>query len=147
MSALAEPVTDADAAVPGAEAFHVRPWGGFQVLEEGADYKVKRLVVEPGHRLSLQRHRSRAERWIVVAGTARVRVGARIRRLKPHQTITVPRRAWHRIENPGKIRTVIIEIQHGTYLGEDDIERRQDDYGRAPSAKPRAAGAARLRRR
>lgn len=114
-----------------------RPWGSFQVLEEGADYKVKRLVVEPGQRLSLQRHRFRAEHWVVIAGNPRVQVGSRTRRLKARGTVTVPRGAWHRIENPGRVTAVIIEVQHGTYLGEDDILRRQDDYGRAPGPATR----------
>ncbi|HEV8441276.1 MAG TPA: phosphomannose isomerase type II C-terminal cupin domain [Methylomirabilota bacterium] len=111
--------------------FESRPWGGFQVLEEGEGYKVKRLVVEPGHRLSLQRHRFRAEQWMVVAGTPRLVVGSRTRRVKARATVAVPRGAWHRIENPGRETVVIIEVQHGPYLGEDDIIRRADDYGRA----------------
>jgi mannose-6-phosphate isomerase len=115
-----------------------RPWGSFQVLEEGADYKVKRLVVEPGHRLSLQRHRFRAEHWVVIAGSPRVQVGSRTRRLNTRGTVTIPRGAWHRIENPGRVTVVIIEVQHGTYLGEDDIIRRQDDYGRAAGPANRA---------
>ena len=126
----------ADRPAPG--PFHQRPWGGYQVLEEGAEYKVKRLVVEPGHRLSLQRHRHRAEYWVVVAGTPRVVVGRRTRRLRPRGTVTVPRGAWHRIANPGPTATVIIEVQQGAYLGEDDIIRREDDYGRA-DGRPRAA--------
>lgn len=112
-------------------AFETRPWGGFQTLEEGQGYKVKRLVIEPGHRLSLQRHRHRAEHWVVVEGSPRVWVGPRRRRLRPRQWVAVPRGAWHRIENPGTVPTVIIEVQHGAYLGEDDIVRRHDDYGRA----------------
>ena len=132
--------------------FEARPWGGFCILEEGPGYKVKRLVVEPGHRLSLQRHRSRAEHWVVVAGSPRVIVGGRARRLKPKGAVTVPKGAWHRIENPGKAPVVIIEVQHGPYLGEDDIIRRRDDYGRVADAKggsaPRStmpAGAGRVR--
>jgi mannose-6-phosphate isomerase-like protein (cupin superfamily) len=113
-----------------------RPWGSFQVLEEGSGYKVKRLVVQPGQRLSLQRHRFRAEHWIVIAGSPRVRVGGRTRRLKARATVTIPKGAWHRIENPGRIAVVIIEVQHGLYLGEDDIIRRQDDYGRAGPHSP-----------
>lgn len=123
-------------------AFESRPWGGFQVLEEGIGYKVKRLVVEPGHRLSLQRHEFRAEHWVVIAGSPRVHVGGRVQRLRPRETVTVPKRAWHRIENPGKVPVVIIEVQHGAYLGEDDITRRQDDYGRTPAGTPRAAACA-----
>ena len=115
----------------GPRTFHQRPWGGFETIEEGAGYKVKRLVVAPGHRLSLQRHRFRAERWVVVAGAARIIIGGRARRLKPPGMVEVPRGAWHRIENPGRRPVVIIEIQHGSYLGEDDIVRRDDDYGRA----------------
>ena len=115
----------------GARAFHQRPWGGFETIEEGAGYKVKRLVVAPGHRLSLQRHRFRAERWVVVAGAPRIIIEGRTRRLKPPGMVEVPRGAWHRIENPGRGPVVIIEVQHGSYLGEDDIVRRDDDYGRA----------------
>jgi mannose-6-phosphate isomerase len=122
----------------GRGAFESRPWGGFQILDEGTGYKVKRLVVQPGHRLSLQKHRFRAERWVVVAGTPRVIVDRRVRRLKARDSVTVPRGAWHRIENPGKAPVVIIEVLHGPYLGEDDIIRRQDDYGRV-DASPTAA--------
>ena len=114
-----------------ARGFERRPWGGFETLQAGAGYKVKRLVVQPGHRISLQRHRFRAEHWVVVAGAPRVIVGGRIQRLKPRGTVDVPRGAWHRIENPGRRPVVIIEVQHGSRLAEGDIIRRQDDYGRA----------------
>lgn len=114
----------------GAAAFEARPWGGFQTLEEGPGYKVKRLVVEPGHRFSLQRHRRRAEHWVIVAGTPKITIGGRSRRLRPRQTVTVPRGAWHRAENVGRVPVVIVEVQYGSYLGEDDIVRKQDDYGR-----------------
>ncbi len=113
-----------------------RPWGGFQTLQEGDGYKVKRLIVEPGQRLSLQRHRFRAEHWVVVSGSPRVIIAGQSRRLKPRGSAFVPRGAWHRIENPGRDAVVIIEVQHGPYLGEDDIIRRQDDYGRAPAGAP-----------
>jgi mannose-6-phosphate isomerase-like protein (cupin superfamily) len=127
------------------EGFVARPWGGFETIEEGAGYKVKRLVVEPGRRLSLQRHRLRAESWIVVSGTPRVIVSGRARRLRAREMVNVPRGAWHRIENHGRARAVIIEVQHGPYLGEDDIIRRQDDYGRVdgPDASPSPGGARR----
>ena len=114
-----------------AGGFERRPWGGFETLQAGAGYKVKRLVVRPGHRISLQRHRFRAEHWVVVAGSPRVAIKGRWRRLKPCASVDVPRGAWHRIENPGRRPVVIIEVQHGPYLGEDDIVRRHDDYGRA----------------
>jgi mannose-6-phosphate isomerase len=129
---------------PDGAAFVRRPWGGFQILEEGADYKVKRLVVEPGHRLSLQRHRFRAEHWVVIAGSPRVVIAGRIRRLRARATVTIPKGAWHRIENPAGVPVVIIEVQHGPYLGEDDVIRREDDYGRTDEG--RAAARARARR-
>ena len=117
-----------------AHGFVTRPWGGFETIEEGPGYKVKRLVVEPGERLSLQRHRLRAESWIVVSGAPRVIVSGRARRVRAREMVTVPKGAWHRIENRGRAQVVIIEVQHGPYLGEDDIIRRQDDYGRAGGA-------------
>jgi mannose-6-phosphate isomerase len=116
-----------------------KPWGSFHTLEEGPGYKVKRLVVLPGQRLSLQKHRRRAEHWVVVSGTATVVNGTRVLTLPRRACTVIPRQAWHRIENRGRKPVVIIEVQHGTYLGEDDIIRKQDDYGRiAPSAKRQA---------
>lgn len=114
----------------GSKPFEVRPWGGFQTLEEGPGYKVKRLVVEPGHRFSLQKHRRRAEHWVIVSGSPKVTIGRRSRKLRPREAVTVPRGAWHRAENLGRVPVVIVEVQYGAYLGEDDIVRRQDDYGR-----------------
>jgi mannose-6-phosphate isomerase-like protein (cupin superfamily) len=111
--------------------FESRPWGGFENIVEGIGYKVKRLTVEPGHRISLQRHRFRAEHWVVVSGMPRVIIEGRARRVKARGAVDVPRGAWHRIENPGRRPVVIIEVQHGPYLGEDDIIRRSDDYGRS----------------
>ena len=119
--------------------FERRPWGGFETLQLGPGYQVKRLVVEPGHRFSLQKHRRRAEHWVVVAGSPAVIVNGSRRRLRPRDTVTIPRGAWHRAENPGRVPVVIIEVQHGSYLGEDDISRAQDDYGRAGAAAPRPA--------
>jgi mannose-6-phosphate isomerase len=127
--------------------FETRPWGGFQTLEEGRGYKVKRLLVRPGQRLSLQRHRFRAEHWVVVCGFPRVIISGRPKRLKPRGAVDVPRGAWHRIENPGRVPVVLIEVQHGSYLGEDDIIRRQDDYGRAGSPTTSSKTTARSRKR
>lgn len=110
-----------------------RPWGSFATLEEGPGYKVKRLVVLPGQRLSLQKHRHRSEHWTVVAGTATVVHGRREIVLRPRQCVVIRKGAWHRITNRGRVPVVVIEVQHGDYLGEDDIIRRQDDYGRAES--------------
>jgi len=113
------------------KGFEPRPWGGFENIVEGTGYKVKRLTVEPGHRISLQRHRFRAEHWVVVEGSPRVIVNGRAQRLKARGSVDVPRGAWHRIENPGQRAVVIVEVQHGPYLGEDDIIRKADDYGRS----------------
>ena len=107
-----------------------KPWGSFCTLEEGPGFKIKRLMVEPGHRLSLQKHRRRAEHWVVVSGTATIVCGDRRLTLRRRQCAVIPRQAWHRIENRGRTPVIIIEVQHGAYLGEDDIVRRQDDYGR-----------------
>ena len=108
-----------------------RPWGSFHVLEVGPGYQVKRLVILPGQRLSLQKHRQRAEHWTVVQGTATIVRGTETLRLRVRQCLTIPRGAWHRIANRGRLPVIVIEVQHGDYLGEDDIVRKQDDYGRA----------------
>jgi len=107
-----------------------RPWGHYLVLHEDAGYKVKQFVVKPGSRLSLQRHRHRAEHWQVVRGEAVVTRGKEIVRLLPGGSIDIPLGALHRVENVGKETLVVIEVQMGEYLGEDDIERFEDDYGR-----------------
>ncbi len=107
-----------------------RPWGTFTVLEEGTQYKIKRIEVKPGHRLSLQMHHHRSEHWIVVAGTAKVTCGDEVTILGSNQSTYVPQCTPHRLENPGVINLVIIEVQNGEYLGEDDIIRFQDDYKR-----------------
>jgi glycosyltransferase involved in cell wall biosynthesis/mannose-6-phosphate isomerase-like protein (cupin superfamily) len=111
--------------------FDQRPWGSFTVLDEGPGYKVKRIEVLPGKRLSYQKHSRRAEHWIIVSGTARVTLDDKEHLLEAGQTIDVPVGAAHRVENPGQDLLVFIEIQRGDYLGEDDIVRLQDDYGRA----------------
>ena len=108
-----------------------RPWGSYTVLEDAEDCKVKRLVVRPGGVLSLQRHEHRSEHWTVVSGTARVRVGDEQFDLGSNQTVQIPAGSLHRLENPGRDDVHIIEVQTGTYFGEDDIERLEDVYGRA----------------
>ena len=123
--------------------FVAKPWGSFSTLEEGSGYKIKRLVVQPGERLSLQKHRHRAEHWVVVSGTATIVRGNRQFTLRTRECAVIPRQAWHRIENHGRQPVVVIEVQHGSYLGEDDIIRKQDDYGRIePRALPAATTAA-----
>lgn len=108
-----------------------RPWGWFQVLTAGSDYKVKRIVVYPGERLSLQRHFHRTEHWYVVQGQARVTRNQEEINLSTGDAVDIPREAWHRVRNPGSEELIFIEVQTGGYLGEDDIERAEDDYGRA----------------
>lgn len=118
-----------------------RPWGRWLILEEGPGYKVKRIEVEAGQRLSLQYHHRRSEHWVVVQGQATVRVGDQTLFLCPGESTFVPQTAIHRIENRGAGRLTVIEIQTGEYLGEDDIVRLQDDYGRVlPEPEPVASG-------
>src|SRR5262245_54506186 len=112
-------------------AFDRRPWGTFTVLDEGDTYKVKRIEVLPGQRLSYQKHARRAEHWMAVAGHGKVTLEGREIPLQPGSTIDVPIGAAHRIENIGSGTLIFIEIQRGDYLGEDDIVRLQDDYNRS----------------
>ena len=107
-----------------------RPWGWFESIALGHRFQVKRIHVNPGAALSLQSHHHRAEHWIVVQGTARVTVEDEIRLVTENQSIYIPLGARHRLENPGKVPMTLIEVQTGTYLGEDDIVRYEDGYGR-----------------
>jgi mannose-1-phosphate guanylyltransferase/mannose-6-phosphate isomerase len=107
-----------------------RPWGSYTILEEGPGYKVKRVTVKPGGRLSLQMHHRRSEHWVVIAGTARVTRGDEVFDLNIGHSTEIPLETRHRLENPGQEILHIIEVQNGPYLGEDDIVRFQDDYGR-----------------
>jgi len=107
-----------------------RPWGSYTILEEDQGYKIKRLVVKPGARLSLQLHSHRSEHWVVVSGVARVTCGDRIYDVRANESTYIPMGTKHRIENPGNQPLQIIEVQNGSYLGEDDIVRFDDDYGR-----------------
>jgi mannose-1-phosphate guanylyltransferase/mannose-6-phosphate isomerase len=107
-----------------------RPWGSYQSLDSGVRYQVKRIVVKPGGRLSLQMHHHRAEHWVVVRGTARVTIADAVKVLNENESIYIPLGTRHRLENPGKIDLELIEVQTGSYLGEDDIVRFEDDYRR-----------------
>jgi len=108
-----------------------RPWGFYEVLsEDHADHKVKRITVWPGKRLSLQWHQRRREHWIVIEGLALVTLDGKEIRLLPSESIDIPHRAQHRIENIGDVPLVFIEVQQGEYFGEDDIIRVEDDFGR-----------------
>jgi mannose-1-phosphate guanylyltransferase/mannose-6-phosphate isomerase len=107
-----------------------RPWGSYDSVDDGERFQVKRLSVNPGGMLALQMHHHRAEHWIVVQGTARVTCGDKTFLLSENESTFVPIGARHRIENPGKVPLHIIEVRSGTYLGEDDIVRFEDKYGR-----------------
>ncbi|HSR72315.1 MAG TPA: cupin domain-containing protein, partial [Kiloniellales bacterium] len=107
-----------------------RPWGSYETLEAGPGFQVKRLTVLPGARLSLQAHAHRAEHWVVVRGTARVTRDAEVFELEANQSTFIPLGARHRLENPGRELLEVIEVQSGDYLGEDDIVRFDDVYGR-----------------
>ena len=114
----------------GSPRYDERPWGSFTVLDEGEGYKVKRLEVKPHKRLSYQRHAQRAEHWFVVAGVALATVDGRDIRIETGEALDIPVGAAHRVENPGDELLVLVEVQRGEYLGEDDIVRIQDDFGR-----------------
>ena len=122
---------------PQAETFprDHRPWGWYESLALGERFQVKRIVVLPGAALSLQSHRHRAEHWIVVEGTAKVTIDADVRLISENQSVYIPLGAVHRLENPGKVNMVLIEVQTGSYLGEDDIIRYEDIYARGQGAK------------
>jgi len=106
-----------------------RPWGSFTVLDEGSGFKVKRIEVLAGKRLSYQKHAMRAEHWFVVSGTAKVTLDGEDVIRTAGEAIDIPIGAAHRVENPGQELLVFIEVQQGNYLGEDDIVRLQDDFG------------------
>jgi mannose-1-phosphate guanylyltransferase/mannose-6-phosphate isomerase len=108
-----------------------RPWGTYTVLEEGEGFKIKRIIVKPGQSLSLQLHHHRSEHWVVVSGTAQVTNGEQVLLLCTNESTYIPVGNRHRLENPGLLPLVMIEVQSGSYLGEDDIVRFQDNYGRA----------------
>src|SRR3954454_9360449 len=108
-----------------------RPWGSYQSVDNGDRHQVKRIIVKPGGRLSLQKHHHRSEHWIVVRGTAQVTVNELVKTVHENESIYIPIGAVHRLENPGKIQLELIEVQTGSYFGEDDIIRIEDDYQRS----------------
>jgi mannose-1-phosphate guanylyltransferase/mannose-6-phosphate isomerase len=112
------------------ETKNIRPWGYYQILSDGPDHKVKRIVVEPGGSLSLQRHQKRAEHWYAVSGEGVAVIEDRKYILHKGHAVDIPQGAMHRLENRVNVDLVIIEVQTGTYFGEDDIERLEDKYGR-----------------
>ncbi len=109
-----------------------RPWGSYKIIASGPGYKVKKIVVDSGHCVSLQMHYNRSEHWIVISGTAKVTIGEEERYISENESIFIPKAIKHRLDNPGKIPLEIIEVQNGNYLEEDDIVRFEDIYGRVP---------------
>ena len=108
-----------------------RPWGSYTILLESENYKIKQIIVKPKGRLSLQKHHHRNEHWIVVSGSAIVTIGEKESFLKANESTYIPMGEVHRLENPGILPLVLIEVQMGEYLGEDDIVRLSDDYKRS----------------
>ncbi len=131
VSAIVERLRHAKRAEPVQHTTVYRPWGYYRVVEGGDRFQVKRIMVKPGARLSLQKHFHRAEHWTVVQGTALARCGDETRLMSENESIYIPVGAEHRLENPGKVPLHIVEVQCGGYLGEDDIVRLADSYGRA----------------
>jgi len=107
-----------------------RPWGSYTILEDGQRYKIKRIVVNKGEKLSLQMHHHRSEHWVVIKGTARATIGEELKFVHENESIYIPKSTLHRLENPGKVPLEIIEVQNGEYVEEDDIIRVDDVYGR-----------------
>ena len=118
-----------DSATP--REFDRRPWGTYEVLDEGPTFKVKRIEVLPGKRLSYQKHARRAEHWFVIEGTAKVTLDGEEIIVNSGEAIDIPIGSAHRVENAGTTNLAFIEVQRGSYLGEDDIVRLHDDFGRA----------------
>ena len=112
------------------EEKNIRPWGYYQVLSDAPDHKVKRIVVEKGGCLSLQRHKKRSEHWYAVAGEGHATIDGTVIALRQGIAVDIPQGAAHRLENISTANLIIIEVQTGTYFGEDDIERLEDKYGR-----------------
>jgi mannose-1-phosphate guanylyltransferase/mannose-6-phosphate isomerase len=112
-----------------------RPWGSYDAIDNGTRYQVKRISVKPGEKLSVQMHHHRAEHWIVVSGSANVTVGEKTKLVTENESVYIPIGQVHALENPGKILLELIEVQSGSYLGEDDIVRFSDRYGRVESKK------------
>ncbi|HSQ42300.1 MAG TPA: phosphomannose isomerase type II C-terminal cupin domain, partial [Fibrobacteraceae bacterium] len=107
-----------------------RPWGAYTVLMDMERAKLKKIIVKPGGRLSLQKHMHRSEHWVVLSGMATVTVGTKVSNVRPNESTYIPAGEIHRLENQGKMDLVIVEVQVGEYTGEDDIVRIEDDYRR-----------------
>lgn len=123
-----------------AREFDRRPWGSYEVLDEGPTFKVKRIEVLTKKRLSYQKHAQRAEHWVVVSGTAKVTLDGEEFQVPAGEAIDIPKMSAHRVANDESETLVFIEVQRGAYLGEDDIVRLQDDYGRVEATQQRELG-------
>jgi mannose-1-phosphate guanylyltransferase/mannose-1-phosphate guanylyltransferase/mannose-6-phosphate isomerase len=110
--------------------FETRPWGRFEILADEKSYKAKRIVIDPGAQLSYQSHTQRSEHWVIISGEAQVTLNEKVISLKPGESIHIPEKSKHRMRNPGPAPLVFVEVQTGSYFGEDDITRYQDDYNR-----------------
>jgi len=108
-----------------------RPWGSYESLDEGDRFRIKRIVVDAGEQISLQKHYHRSEHWVIVKGTAEVTLGHEVFLLQENQSTFIPPGTTHRLRNPGKLSLELVEVQCGPYLEEDDIIRLEDAYGRA----------------
>ena len=108
-----------------------RPWGSYEGVDQGKRHQVKNIMVKPGEKLSVQMHHHRAEHWIVVSGTANITIGDETKLVSENESVYIPLGEVHALENPGKIPLELIEVQTGSYLGEDDIVRFTDRYGRS----------------
>lgn len=133
VSQIVKTLRDAGRQEPEQHVRNLRPWGYFETLAVGPRFQVKKLHVVPGGKLSMQMHHHRSEHWIVVQGTAKVTIGETDRLVRENESVYIFATQWHRLENPGKVPLEIIEVQNGEYLGEDDIQRSQDVYNRAPN--------------
>lgn len=107
-----------------------RPWGSFFIIKEDSSYKIKKIEIKPGHRLSYQYHNKRSEVWVIIQGKGLITLDGRVNKYNKGDTILIPKGMKHRIENQGNDKTIFIEVQTGSYFGEDDIVRLEDDYNR-----------------
>jgi len=135
-------VQETDRSLPSCRGRVYRPWGSFDCIDAGTRFQVKHIIVEPGRSLSLQLHRHRAEHWVVIRGLAKVECGNQVFQLREDESAYVPVGTVHRLSNPGSDRLEIIEVQSGDYLGEDDIVRFDDTFGRLVESQPEAPGTA-----
>ena len=130
---LVDAMREAGQAEATGHPFETRPWGGFEVMADEAEYKVKKITVDPGARLSYQSHAKRSEHWVVISGTGEVILNEKTIAMKPGESVYIPVGSKHRMQNNGKVPLVFVEVQTGSYFGEDDIVRYQDEYNRVES--------------